>query len=88
MDFLLGTTHKIGDFTIDGSVGGNMYTVNNNNTSQGVTDFVVKDIYSIANGITKTQNNFGISRSQVNSLYAFADFGYKNFLYLNVTDRQ
>ena len=56
MDFLLGTTHKIGDFTIDASVGGNMYTVNNNNTTQGVTDFVVRDIYSIANGITKTQN--------------------------------
>ena len=30
---------------------------------------------------------YSISRSQVNSLYAFADFGYKNFLYLNVTDR-
>ena len=86
MDFLLGTTHKIGDFTIDGSFGGNRWTVNNNNTSQGVTDFVVKDIYSIANGITKTQD-YGISRLQVNSLYALADFGYKNFLYLNVTDR-
>jgi len=85
-DFLLGTSHNIGDFTIDGSVGGNMYTVNNKNTSQGVTDFVVKDIYSIANGITKNQD-YSISRLQVNSLYALADFGYKNFLYLNVTDR-
>jgi TonB-linked SusC/RagA family outer membrane protein len=85
-DFLLGTTHKIGDFTIDASFGGNMYTVNNKNTSQSVTDFVVKDIYSIANGITKTQD-YRINRSQVNSLYAFADFGYKNFLYLNITDR-
>ena len=61
-DFLLGTNHKIGDFTIDGSFGGNMWTVNNKNTSQGVTDFVVRDIYSIGNGITKTQN-YGISRS-------------------------
>ena len=85
-DFLLGTNHKIGDFTIDGSFGGNMWTVNNENTSQGVTDFVVRDIYSIGNGITKTQN-YGISRRQVNSIYAFADFGYKNFLYLNLTDR-
>jgi TonB-linked SusC/RagA family outer membrane protein len=86
MDFLLGTTHKIGDFSIDGSLGGNMWTVNNNNTSQGVSDFVVKDIYSISNGITKTQD-YAINRLQVNSLYAFADFGYKNLLYLNVTDR-
>ena len=63
-----------------------MYTVDNNITSQSVTDFVIRNIYSIANGITKTQN-YSISRSQVNSLYAFADFGYKNFLYLNLTDR-
>jgi outer membrane receptor protein involved in Fe transport len=86
MDFLLGTAHKIGDFSIDASVGGNMWTVNNNNTNQSVTDFVIKDNYSIGNGITKTQN-YGITRSQVNSLYAFADLGYKDFLYLNVTDR-
>ena len=86
MDFLLGTSHKIGDFSIDASVGGNMYTVYNTNTNQGVTDFVNKDIYSIGNGITKTQN-YSIFRSQVNSLYAFADLGYKNFLYLNLTDR-
>jgi TonB-linked SusC/RagA family outer membrane protein len=86
-DFLLGTTHNIGDFTIDGSIGGNIWAVNNENTSQGVTDFVVKDLYSIGNGVTKTQD-YGISRWQVNSLYAFADFGYKNFLYLNLTDRE
>jgi len=87
MDFLLGTSHKIGDFSVDGSVGGNVYTVDNRNTTQGVTDFIVRDLYSIGNGITKTQNST-VTRSQVNSLYAFADFGYKDFLYLNVTDRQ
>jgi TonB-linked SusC/RagA family outer membrane protein len=86
MDFLLGTNHKIGDFTVDVSFGGNIYTVNNDNNFQSVTDFINKDIYSIGNGITKAQT-FGISRSQVNSLYAFADFSYKNFLYLNLTDR-
>jgi len=85
-DFLLGTTHKIGNFTIDVSAGGNMYTVDNNFSSQSVTDFVVRDIYSIPNGITKTQN-YTVRRSQVNSIYAFADFSYKNFLYLNITDR-
>ncbi|GAB2981347.1 SusC/RagA family TonB-linked outer membrane protein [Mucilaginibacter puniceus] len=86
MDFLLGTSHKIGDFTIDASIGGNMYTVSNSTNNQGVTDFTVKDLYTIGNGITKTQS-YGISRSQVNSLYGFADFGYKSLLYLNITDR-
>jgi len=87
MDFLLGTANKIGDFTVNASVGGNRFTVNNNNTFQSVTDFVVKDIYSLGNGLTKNQNNFSIYRTQVNSLYAFADLSYKDFLYLNVTDR-
>jgi len=86
MDFLIGTNHTLGDFSIDASFGGNRYTVDNKNTSQGVTDFVFKDIYSIANGITKTQD-YRISRSQINSLYAFADFGYKNLVFLNFTDR-
>ncbi|MEO6721582.1 MAG: SusC/RagA family TonB-linked outer membrane protein [Ferruginibacter sp.] len=85
-DFLLGTSHKIGNFTIDASVGGNMYTVDRNLSTQSVTDFVVRNNYSISNGITKTQD-YGITRSQVNSLYAFADFGYKNFFFLNLTDR-
>ncbi len=85
-DFLLGTTQKIGKFTIDASVGGNMYTVDNNFSNQSVQDFVVRNIYSISNGITKSQN-YSIGRYQVNSIYAFADFGYKNFLYLNLTDR-
>ncbi len=85
-DFLLGTTHIIGDLSIDASLGGNIWTVYNENTSQGVTDFVVRDIYSIGNGVTKNQD-YGISRRQVNSLYAFADFGFKDILYLNLTDR-
>lgn len=85
-DFLFGASHKIGNFTIDASVGGNMYTVDNNFSNQNVTDFVVRNVYSIGNGITKTQN-FSVTKSQVNSLYAFADFGYKNLLFLNLTDR-
>jgi TonB-linked SusC/RagA family outer membrane protein len=87
MDFLLGTSHKLGNFTIDGSFGGNLYTVNNNNTNQSVTDFVVRDIYSIANGFVKSQNNYSVNRFQVNSLYAFADISYKNLVYLNIADR-
>lgn len=86
MDFLIGSNHKIGEFTIEANIGGNAYTTNRRNTTQGVTDFIVKDVYSIPNGLTKTQN-FGITRSQVNSIYAFGDIGYKSFLYLNLTTR-
>lgn len=86
-DFLLGTNnHKFGDFSVEATVGGNIYTANERLTTQGVTSFVVRDLYNIQNGLVKTQN-YNIDRRQVNSLYAFVDFGYKNFLYLNVTTR-
>src|SRR5690606_31042294 len=38
------------------------------------------------NGVSNTQG-FNFGRSQVNSLYAYADIGYKNILFLNATGR-
>ncbi len=87
MDFMLGGSHTFGDFSVDVSVGGNTFMNRSRNFNQNVTDFTVRDLYSIENGITRTQS-FGIGRSTVNSLYAFGDFGYKSFLYLNATVRR
>lgn len=86
MDFLIGANKKIGDFTADLSVGGNIFTVNNRTFNQSVLDFTIRDLYSIENGITRSQT-FGIYKEQINSLYAFAEFGYKDMLFLNVTGR-
>ncbi|MEO8886782.1 MAG: SusC/RagA family TonB-linked outer membrane protein, partial [Mucilaginibacter sp.] len=87
MDFLLGTNNqKIGDFTVEGTLGGNTRTSDSRGFNESVTDLNVFGLYSIGNGVTKNLG-YGIGRSKVNSLYGVADFGYKNFLYLSVTDR-
>jgi TonB-linked SusC/RagA family outer membrane protein len=85
-DFLIGANKTFGDFSVDLSVGGNIYKTKSSDSRQFVTDFTVRDLYSIENGITKNQS-YGIGRSQVNSLYTFADLGYKGLFYLNVTAR-
>lgn len=85
-DFLIGANKEFGDFSVDLSVGGNLYKTHFSDSRQWVTDFTVRDLYSIENGIIKNQS-FGINRTQVNSLYSFADFGYKGLFYLNVTAR-
>ena len=85
-DFLIGANKTFGDFSVDLSVGGNIYKTKSSDSRQFVTDFTVRDLYSIENGITKNQS-YGIGRSQVNSLYTFADFGYKSLFFLNVTAR-
>ncbi|MGV3764677.1 MAG: SusC/RagA family TonB-linked outer membrane protein [Chitinophagaceae bacterium] len=90
-DFLLGGNHQFGDFSLDLSVGGNIYTNYSRTSNLSVVDFTVRDLYSFENGITKSNpdnpTNYGIYRERVNSLYGFAEFGYKNLLFLNVTGR-
>lgn len=86
-DFLLGVNKQIRNFSFDASVGGNTYRTNGHSLNQGSSNFVVKDLYSIANGNVKTQS-YNYSQRQVNSLYGLADFGYKRFLYLNFTGRE
>lgn len=86
MDFLLGGNHDFKDFSVDVSLGGNIYDNANRTFDQSVTDFTVKDLYSIENGITKAQT-FGIYREKVNSLYGFAELGYKDMFFLNLTGR-
>jgi TonB-linked SusC/RagA family outer membrane protein len=85
-DFLIGATRKFGNFGVDATIGGNqLYITGEINSVQG-TDFVVRDLYTIMN--TRVRDPFfGFSERKVNSLYAAAEFSYKNFLFLNVTAR-
>lgn len=91
-DFLLGTNHKFSDFSVDVSVGGNMRDFRSRGHQQAATNFVIRDLYTLANGLPENRqnaaNNYGISRFRVNSLYGFADFGYRNLVFINLTGRQ
>src|SRR5690606_13077109 len=79
-DFLIGTNQVFGDFTADVSIGGNIMKVKDRTVGAGANDFIVRDVYSLGNGVANTQF-YNFSRSQVNSLYAYADFGYKGILF-------
>lgn len=85
-DFLLGVNKEFGDFSVDVSVGGNLFKVKDRTVSAGARDFIIRDLYSVGNGVANVQG-FNFGRSQVNSLYAYADFGYKGLLYLSATGR-
>ncbi len=86
-DFLVGGNKEFGKFSVDASVGGNTWRIKNNAFTQGATNFIVKDLYSIGNGNVKSQS-YAYSNRRVNSLYGLAEFGYNRFLYINVTGRQ
>jgi len=86
-DFLIGATKSFNRLSVDASFGGNTYRVVNHSTNQTVTNFIVKDFFSIANGTNQTQD-YDFDESRVNSLYGLAEFGYNSTFYLNLTGRQ
>ncbi|WP_228450594.1 SusC/RagA family TonB-linked outer membrane protein [Chryseolinea soli] len=86
IDFLLRANKDFQNFGVDVSVGGNrMHRRSDTNTVQ-VTDFAVKDLYTVQNGRAKDPTYDLVTRS-VNSLYGMAEVNYKQFLYLNLTTR-
>lgn len=86
MDFLIGVNKSFNDYGVNITFGGNALDQTSTSIGTGVSDFYVRDLYSIANGINKNPNQ-GYSKKKVNSLYASLDFSYRDYLYLSVTGR-
>ncbi len=92
-DFLFGGNKEFGKLSIDASVGGNTWRSQWHRNSQFSRLFVVPNLYSIKNGTAWGTDDAGFqpylfSKSRINSLYGWAEFGYNGMLYLNFTGRQ
>jgi TonB-linked SusC/RagA family outer membrane protein len=85
-DFLVGASKRFNKFTVDASFGGNTFRVKNHNFNDAISNFTVRDFFSIANGVTKTPT-YNFSQTRTNSLYGLAEFGYNSMFYLNFTGR-
>ncbi len=86
MDFLIGATKTFGNFGIDATFGGNAMRQTRDNIGSSVTNFYVRDLYTIGNGQVKNPF-YNYSKKAVNSLYGSVDFSYRSYLYLNLTAR-
>ncbi len=86
MDFLIGANKSFGSFGIDATFGGNNMRQIYDNIGTSVTNFYVRDLYTIGNGQIKNPF-YNYTKKYVNSLYGSLDLSYKNFLYLSATAR-
>ncbi|WP_237143961.1 SusC/RagA family TonB-linked outer membrane protein [Pontibacter pamirensis] len=86
LDFLVGANHAFGDFSIDATIGGNSMDQTGQTLSTSVTNFYVRDLYTINNGQIKNPG-YNYYRKKVNSLYGTVDFGFREYLFLTVTGR-
>jgi len=86
MDFLIGKTFKIHDFTITPNVGGNLEKSKVESTTESGVGFVIPYVYTIGNTASKSIA-YGDFLSDINSLYGTLSLSYKSFLYLDGTAR-
>lgn len=86
MDFLIGAKKKFGDFAFDVTLGGNEMQQTNDRLSTSVTNFYVRDLYTIGNGQTKSPG-YSYGQKRTNSFYGMAEISFKNYLYLTATAR-
>jgi TonB-linked SusC/RagA family outer membrane protein len=86
MDFLIGANKKFGSFGIDATVGGNTMHTKYQSIGCSVTNFYIRDLYTIGNGQTKTPSQ-DYSEKKVNSFYGTLDLSFKDYLFLNATAR-
>lgn len=85
-DVLVSATREFGVFGIDLTAGANRLYRRSDLNSVQVTDFVVRDLYTIQNGRVKDPF-YDLSERGVNSVYGSAELSFKRFLYINGTIR-
>lgn len=86
LDFLIGATKTFGDFGVDVSAGGNTLQQVYDRMRTLVTNFYVRDLYTIGNGQIKDPG-YDYSKKRVNSLYGSAELSFRNLLYVTLTAR-
>jgi hypothetical protein len=86
MDFLIGANKTFGKFGVEVTVGGNQLQQVYDNIGTSVTNFYVRDLYTIDNGQAKNPF-YNYSKNQVNSLYGDLELSYNSVLFLNLTAR-
>ncbi|MDR6808341.1 TonB-linked SusC/RagA family outer membrane protein [Dyadobacter sp. BE34] len=86
-DFLLNATHKFGEFDITANIGGNHRSNYAQRNYMGATELAIPRVYNLGNSRQRpvTENSF--IRKNVNSLYASANLGFRNYLFVDLTAR-
>lgn len=90
LNYMIGFNKKFKDFSVNATIGGNRQRdiTKQYGTNGGIRPFIISGLYSTSN-INSSTRTFAKSYSeyQVNSVYGTADFGYKDWLFLNFTGR-
>lgn len=86
LNYLIGLNKEFGDWSVGATIGGNRQRTIAKTYDVSGRSFIVDGLWSPNNIANKTPTK-NYSEYQVNSVYATADFGWKNQVFLNLTGR-
>jgi TonB-linked SusC/RagA family outer membrane protein len=86
LDFLITANRQFGDFEATFTGGGNQMRQRLDNNNVQVTDFIIRGLYTVANGRGKNPT-YVLDTRGVNSLYGSGEISWRRTLYLTGTAR-
>ncbi|MFS4466277.1 SusC/RagA family TonB-linked outer membrane protein [Maribacter sp. 2210JD10-5] len=86
-DFLLNYNNTFGDFKVDVSLGGNRLDQKAFTSQSQTTSLAQPGIFRLSNAASPIEVFEFESNKRINSFYGLAKFGYKDFLFLDITGR-
>lgn len=86
-DVLLSATRKFGDFDVSANVGANHRSNYYQRNYMGATELAIPRVWNLGNSRQAKVADNSFSEKAVNSVYAAANFGYRNYLFLDLTAR-
>lgn len=86
-DFLLNYHNTYGDFKVDISLGGNRLDQKAFTSQSQATSLAQPGIFRLSNAASPLEVFEFESNKRINSFYGLAKFGYKDFLFLDITGR-
>lgn len=75
------------DISLAATAGGNWMHTYGRFQSTNVSELIVPDLYSVSNAAATPTTGLSFSQKEIQSLYATASFGYKRWLYVDLTAR-
>ncbi|PMD98105.1 SusC/RagA family TonB-linked outer membrane protein [Siphonobacter sp. BAB-5405] len=86
-DFLLNATHKFGEFDVTANVGGNHRKNFYQRDYMSAAELAIPRVWNMGNSRLRPVTENSYSKKVVNSLYASANLGFRNYLFLDLTAR-
>jgi TonB-linked SusC/RagA family outer membrane protein len=76
-----------GLLSFNGTLGGEYNHYNSQYRSTTVADLIIPDLYSVSNAAVAATTNLSENHTELQSVFGTANFGFKNFVFLDLTGR-